>query len=130
MNTFSEIMKALSDPIRLRIVHLLLSVEKTPLCVCEIVDALEEQQYAVSRNLGILKHAGLLSESKNGRWVHYSIQASQEPFFLYLYKAISAISDHTLQEDKKRLQERLMLREKGRCLLGAQKTRLLSRKGN
>ena len=129
MQNFAEVFKALSDSTRLRIVHLLLSVHGSSFCVCEIVDALEEPQYNVSRHLGILRRAGLLNETRDGRWVHYSIQSSNDPFFSYLYQAVGSISHETLQADEQRLQERLTLREDGKCLLGVQKKHLLSGKG-
>jgi ArsR family transcriptional regulator len=128
MKDFGDIFKALSDSTRLRIIHLLLSNHAASLCVCEIVDALEEPQYNVSRHLRILRRVGLLNETKDGRWVHYSIQSLGNPFFSHLYQAISSITHETLQADKQRLQERLTLREGGKCLLGIQKKHLLSGK--
>lgn len=129
MQNFAEVFKALSDSTRLRIVHLLLSVHGTSLCVCEIVDALEQPQYNVSRHLGILRRAGLLSETRDGRWVHYSIQLLEDPFFSHLYQTVGSISHETLQADEQRMRERLTLREDGKCLLGVQKKHLLSGKG-
>lgn len=129
MKNLAEVLKALSDITRLRIVHLLLSVYGTSLCVCEIVDALEEPQYNVSRHLGILRRAGLVTEIKDGRWVHYSIQSSEDPFFSHLYQAVGSMSHEILQADERRLRERLTLREDGRCLLGVQKKHLLRGKG-
>lgn len=128
MQDFGDVFKALGDPTRLRIIHLLLSKHVASLCVCEIVDALEEPQYNVSRHLRILRLAGLLSETKDGRWVHYSIQSSGNPFFSHLYQAVGSISHETLQADEQRVQERLTLREDGKCLLGVQKKHLLSGK--
>lgn len=129
MQNFTEVFKALSDATRLRIIHLFLSVYGTALCVCEIVDALEEPQYNVSRHLGILRRTGLLSETRDGRWVHYSIPPSEDSFFSYLHQTVSSISHETLQADEQRLRERLTLRKDGKCLLGVQKKRLLSGKG-
>lgn len=72
MENYIEIIKALGEKTRLRIAFLL-KASHTELCVCEIVDALEEPQYNVSRHLQLLKHAGLLQERKDGRWVYYSL---------------------------------------------------------
>jgi ArsR family transcriptional regulator len=127
MQDFIEAFKALSDPTRLRIVHLLLSSGGVSLCVCEFVDALEEPQYNVSKHLRVLKHAGLLNEVREGRWVYYSLHRTNAPFFTYLYQAISGISHDVLQADKQRLKERLALRVDGKCLLGVQKIYLLGR---
>ena len=129
MHSFTEVLKALSDSTRLRIVHLLLSVYGTSLCVCEVVDALEEPQSKISRHLRILSRVGLLSETKDGRWVHYSIQSSEAQFFSHLYQAVGSISHEILQADEQCLRERLALRENGKCLLGVQKKHLLSERG-
>lgn len=62
--------QALADPTRIRIMRLLCERE---LCVCELVVALEEPQYKVSRHLGVLKHAGLVRDRREGSWMHYAI---------------------------------------------------------
>lgn len=61
---------ALNEPLRLRLLRLLLERE---LCVCEMVRALKTPQYKVSRHLGILKKAGLVHDWREGTWVHYEI---------------------------------------------------------
>jgi ArsR family transcriptional regulator len=68
-----EIFKALSDENRMRMLHLL-SIK--PLCVCELEVLLEMNQSNVSRHLGKLKLAGLITPIKEGLWVHYEISAS------------------------------------------------------
>ncbi len=65
--------KALGDLTRLRILMLLLQQE---LCVCDILAVLRLPQSTVSRQLGILKSAGLVSDRRAGRWVHYRMQNS------------------------------------------------------
>jgi ArsR family transcriptional regulator len=66
----SNIIKALGDPTRLKIVYLLSYGE---LCVCEIINAMEKPQPTVSHHLNILKKAGFLKWRKEGVWVHYSL---------------------------------------------------------
>jgi len=63
-------LKAISDPIRLRIIYLLYYQD---LCVCEIVDCLKLHQSTVSRHLTILKNSGLIEDTKQGQWVFYSL---------------------------------------------------------
>jgi DNA-binding transcriptional ArsR family regulator len=65
-----DVHRALSVPLRLRILRLLLERE---LCVCEIMAALGEPQYKVSRHLAVLRKTGLLRDWKQGTWVHYEI---------------------------------------------------------
>jgi len=70
MRELVKVFKALSDETRIRIMKLLSEGE---LCVCEIMQALEISQSRASRNLGILKDAGLLVDRRDGQWVHYSL---------------------------------------------------------
>ena len=66
----SEQFKAISDPTRLKILHLLQHGE---LCVCEIISILEKPQSTVSHHLNILKGAGYIKGRKEGVWIHYSL---------------------------------------------------------
>ncbi len=61
---------ALSDATRLRIVMRLTGGER---CVCELTDALDAAQSRLSFHLRVLKDAGLISDRRDGRWVHYSL---------------------------------------------------------
>jgi ArsR family transcriptional regulator len=61
---------ALNDPLRLRLLRLLMERE---LCVCELMRALKTPQYKVSRHLRILKKAGLVRDWREGTWIHYEI---------------------------------------------------------
>ena len=72
----SEVIKALSDPTRLKIVYLLSYGE---LCVCEIMAALDKPQPTVSHHLNILKNAGFLKWRKEGVWTHYRLSNSKIP---------------------------------------------------
>lgn len=119
--------QALSEPTRLRIMALLCRARRE-LCVCEFVDALEEPQYRVSRSLKILEQAGLVTERREGKWVHYGLSSGLDAFRDLAFKAIAAIPDKVLANDQRELKRRLKLRENGRCLLGVRKTRLLSRR--
>ena len=113
----ASILRALSDKTRLRMVGLFLSTGKA-LCVCELMDALNEFQYSVSRHLKELKTAGLLKEKKEGRWVYYSLAKPRDEFQRLLFRAVSSIPQELLQEDKKRLAARLSLREGDKCVVG------------
>ncbi len=67
----AEYFKALSHPIRIKIVHYLKEGER---CVCEIAPYLKEEQSNVSRHLAALKRAGILSSEKRGISVYYKVQ--------------------------------------------------------
>ncbi len=127
MEQFIEKFKALSDVTRLRILNLLILSEES-LCVCEIVDSLEENQYNISRHLKLLKYVGLINELKEGRWKYFSLTREKDSFNTNLFQTISSIAQQTLIEDYERLKARLKIRKKGKCVLGVQNTQLLSRK--
>jgi len=127
VETFAVLLQALSEPIRLRIMALLCWAGRD-LCVCEIVDALEQPQYQVSRNLKILQNAGFVAERREGKWVHYGVASRLDPFRQTALKAVAAIPKELLASDQRELNRRLRLRENGKCLLGVQKTHLLSRR--
>ncbi len=63
--------KALADPIRLRIVHLLTCQDE--LCVCHFVEVLGLPQSSISRHLSTLRSAGLVSSRRDGLWIHYRL---------------------------------------------------------
>lgn len=68
MERTAKILKALSDPTRLRIVSLLRHGE---LCVCDLTEALQIPQSTVSRHLASLKNAGWVKSRRSGKWMHY-----------------------------------------------------------
>jgi ArsR family transcriptional regulator len=66
----TRLFRALGDETRLRIVALLSNGE---LCVCHIESALDLNQSNASRQLGILKAAGVVDSRREGTWVYYAI---------------------------------------------------------
>lgn len=71
LKKFTKVMKALSDPNRVKIVKLL--QHKSSLCVCELRSLLGIAQPTVSKHLRTLEEAGLVEYSKDGLWVNYSL---------------------------------------------------------
>ena len=70
VRSLTRLFRALGDETRLRIVALLAHGE---LCVCHIESALDLNQPNASRQLGILKSAGIVDSRRIGTWVHYRI---------------------------------------------------------
>jgi ArsR family transcriptional regulator, arsenate/arsenite/antimonite-responsive transcriptional repressor len=68
MKPFVKVMKALSDPNRVKIIKLL---QQKMMCVCELKGALKIAQPTVSKHLKILEDAGLVDFQKDGLWVNY-----------------------------------------------------------
>lgn len=78
MKTFIRVMKALSDPNRVKIMKML---QQRPLCVCEIKEVLGIAQSTASKHLKILEDADLVRGFKDGLWVNYSLSTgSGSPF--------------------------------------------------
>jgi len=73
MNDFMQILKALADESRLRIINLLLTHD---LCVGALASHLGISKAAVSQHLQILRKAGLVKGEKRGYWTHYSVERS------------------------------------------------------
>ena len=74
MKYHSQIFKALSDPVRLRIILLLQS--EGELCVCDLMAVLKLPQSTVSRHLAYLKRSCWVDTRRQGVWMYY--QLSQE----------------------------------------------------
>jgi ArsR family transcriptional regulator len=65
-----ELFHALSDETRLAIVRRLRNGER---CVCDLTDLLDAAQSRLSFHLKVLKDAGLVTDRREGRWIHYSL---------------------------------------------------------
>ncbi len=72
MKNFIRVMKALSDPSRVKVVKML---QQKEMCVCEIQAALGLAQPTVSKHLKVLEDAGLVQSKKDGLWVNYSLSS-------------------------------------------------------
>ena len=70
MKEFIKVMKALSDPNRVKLLKML---QKKEMCVCEIQAALGIAQPTVSKHLKVLEAGGLVEREKDGLWVNYSL---------------------------------------------------------
>lgn len=71
MKHLAQTIKALSDPIRLRIVLLLQS--EGELCVCDLMAVLKLPQSTVSRHLAYLKRSCWVDIRREGVWMHYTL---------------------------------------------------------
>ena len=65
MKAFTKVMRALSDPNRVKIIKLL---QQKSMCVCELQAALQIAQPSVSKHLKILEEADLVDYQKDGCW--------------------------------------------------------------
>ncbi|HUP86898.1 MAG TPA: metalloregulator ArsR/SmtB family transcription factor [Acidimicrobiales bacterium] len=67
----AELLKALAEPLRWRIVELLSAEE---LCVCHLVEELDVPQPLVSHHLRVLREAELVETEKWRYWTYYRLR--------------------------------------------------------
>ncbi len=67
----APLLKALADPVRLRLMSLVASHPGGEACVCDLNDAFELSQPTISHHLKVLHDAGLVEREKRGVWVFY-----------------------------------------------------------
>lgn len=65
--------KALSDPVRLRLLSSVASHAGGQACVCDISAGVEVSQPTVSHHLKVLRDAGLLTSQRRASWVYYAV---------------------------------------------------------
>lgn len=66
-------LKALADPVRLRLFSLVASHGGGEACVCDISSDIDVTQPTISHHLKVLKEAGLLTSERRASWVYYSV---------------------------------------------------------
>jgi len=69
----SYALKALADPIRIKILHLL---RKRPMCTCEVMAALDLTEPNASHHLNLLERNAIVKSERIGKWVFYKLQPS------------------------------------------------------
>lgn len=93
MKAFIRVMKALSEPSRVKIVKML---QQKAMCVCELQAALGIAQSSVSKHLKILEDAGIVDHTKDGLWVNYHLtDGTESPYVAALLGNLR----HWLEDD-------------------------------
>ena len=94
MHTALDIFRALGDPTRLRIIHLLRAME---LAVGEIAQVVGQSQPRVSRHVRILAEAGLVERRKEGNWVFLRLGKGEDVApFIALFDRLTPSESETL----------------------------------
>ena len=101
MKYFIRVMKALSDPNRVRVLKLLQNKE---LCVCDIQEVLQLAQSTVSRHMKVLEDAGLVERRRQGTWIMYKLSGKHESEY---EAAMLSHLENWLEEDGELKQMRL-----------------------
>lgn len=65
--------KALSDPVRLRLLNLIASSAGGEACVCDLTGLFELTAPTISHHLKVLRQAGLIEGERRGTWVYYRV---------------------------------------------------------
>lgn len=73
----APVLSALADPVRLRIVSMLMASPDGSACGCDMEGPLGLSQPTVSHHLKVLREAGLIEGERRGRWVHYRVVESR-----------------------------------------------------
>ncbi len=70
----APLLKALADPVRLRLVSLVASHKNGEACICDLNAAFDLSQPTISHHMKVLHEAGLVDRDKRGVWVYYRIR--------------------------------------------------------
>lgn len=111
MEKLLDVLKALSDETRLRILNLLYEQE---LCVCDVMETLQISQAKASRHLIYLKNAGLVKDRKHAQWAFYSLTKDERLKFIDSLVYDNLRSLELYQQDIVKMNEWLQQKD-GRC---------------
>ena len=95
----AEILKALAQPTRLKILELLRNGER---CICEIVPAINEEQSNISRHISLMQKSHLVTTRKDG--VRLMVKVRDPKIFEILDK-VSIILKNQMREQEKLLSQ-------------------------
>ena len=68
---------ALGDPVRLRLMSLLMTAEGGQICACDLVEPVGKSQPTVSHHLKVLRDAGLVTGTRRGTNIWYAAATDQ-----------------------------------------------------
>jgi ArsR family transcriptional regulator len=71
----APLLKALADPVRLRLMSLVASHPGGEVCACELGETFDLSQPTISHHLKVLHDAGLVDREKRGVWVYYRVRS-------------------------------------------------------
>ena len=92
----ARIIKALSDPSRLKIIDILSCGEK---CACEILEEFAFTQPTLSHHMKVLMGCGLVNSRKEGLWSYYSLHSSNcNKLMLFLMGLITDTDECTCKD--------------------------------
>lgn len=69
----AAVFKALSDPVRLRLLSLIASHARGEACVCDLTPAFDVSEPTISHHLKVLRETGLVTSQRRASWVYYRL---------------------------------------------------------
>lgn len=72
-NHLASVLKALADPVRLRLLGLIAASDGGEACVCDLTQAFDLSQPTISHHLKVLRLAGLINSERRASWIYYSM---------------------------------------------------------
>lgn len=108
-----QVLKAAGEPTRLRILNLL---RRGGICVCDLQQVLQVPQYAVSRHLAALRHAGLVTDERVEQRVVYSLVPPRSAQLRGLRELLDSCGKQEKQLAKDLARLKTLVR-KGKCSL-------------
>ena len=114
MDALSQLFKALSEVVRLRVIALLGGGE---LCVCDLMAVLDLPQSTISRHLSYLKNAGLVEGERRGVWMYYRLSERQDPLRQALMQDLAVLlgEESMVREDLEKLHVYLQTKKDTAC---------------
>lgn len=91
----APLLKALADPVRLRLMSIILSHEGGEACVCDLTPAFDLSQPTISHHLKVLHQSGLLNREKRGVWVYYQARPEAMTAMTTLFASVAAVDTTT-----------------------------------
>lgn len=76
--TLATTLKAISDPLRLRMLSAIATDPRGEACVCDLAELADVSQPTVSHHLRVMKDTGLLTSERRGTWVYYRITPTRK----------------------------------------------------
>lgn len=70
----AEMLKAVADPVRLRLVSIVASAPNGEVCACDLPGLVDRSQPTVSHHLSLLVRAGILDREQRGKWAWFRLR--------------------------------------------------------
>ncbi|UOW02164.1 metalloregulator ArsR/SmtB family transcription factor [Agrococcus sp. SCSIO52902] len=83
-------LKALADPLRLRMLSMLAASPTGEACACDLAELADVSQPTVSHHLKVLRDAGVVASERRGTWVHYRVEPGMRPVVAALVDGLRA----------------------------------------